>query len=358
MSSSTSSSPGVSEFKAAVLHKSRAPLVVDTILAPPELKPGQVAVRVRYSGICGAQVNEIDAIKGPDKFLPHLLGHEGVGEVLSVGPLVKSVVVGDTVILHWMPGAGVESDPAVYSWRERPLNAGWVTTLSEASIVSENRVTRLDSTIDPRFAPLLGCAATTATGVVGRDAAVRLGESVVVIGAGGVGLLVVEAARASGAFPIIAIDQVNERLSVAQQFGANITLNSTQLGDDLDEAVISALGDSPDVVIETSGAREMVELGYQLVQSGGRCVLVGVTPHDQPVSIDTLPLHFDTVLTGSKGGGTRPEVDIPRTARLAENGLFRMQDLPITVLPLDAINNGIDELRGGRPGRIVIDMEA
>jgi len=239
-----------------------------------------------------------------------------------------------------------------------PLNAGWVTTLSEVTIVSENRVTRLDSSLDPRFVPLLGCAATTAAGVAGRDAAVRLGESVVVMGAGGVGLLVVEAARASGAYPIVAIDRVDERLVAAQHFGATVTVNSGHLDGELGNAVIKALGGSPDVVIETSGAREMVEVGYGLVRSGGRCVLVGVTPHDQPVSIDTLPLHFDTILTGSKGGGTQPEVDIPRIARLAENGLFRMQDLPITVLPLEEINDGLDALRGSLPGRIVIDMEA
>ena len=337
---------------------SRAPLVVDTVDAPSELQPGQVCVRVRFSGICGAQVNEINAVKGPDKFLPHLLGHEGVGEVVSVGALVKSVRVGDTVILHWMPGAGIQSEPAMYSWRGRALNAGWVTTLSEFTIVSENRVTQFESSMDPRYAPLLGCAATTAAGVVGRDAAIRLGESVVVIGTGGVGLLVVEAARASGAHPIVAIDKVEDRLIAARKFGASVTLNSSALGIELGNAVTDAIGGPPDVVIETSGAREMVEVGYWLVRSGGRCVLVGVTPHDQPVSIDTYPLHFDTMLTGSKGGGTRPEIDIPRLARLAENGLFRIQDLPITVFPLDDINEGLEALRAGQPGRIVIDMEA
>lgn len=343
-------------FRAAILTESREPLVVDVVAPAGELRAGQVLVRIHYSGVCGAQINEISAAKGPDKFLPHLLGHEGVGEVVGVGELVRTVALGDTVVMHWMPGSGVQSDPASYLWRGRPLNAGWVTTLSEMSVVSENRVTRLESSLDYRYVPLLGCAATTAAGVVGRDAAVRLGESVVVLGTGGVGLLVVEAARASGAHPIVGIDIVGDRLLAATEMGATSVIDAREAGHSLEAAIIAELGSSPDVVIETSGSTSMVELGYRLVSSGGRCVLVGVSPHDQPASIDTLPLHFDTVLTGSKGGGTRPEVDIPRLAKVAELGLFRLTKLPITVLGLAQVNDGIDAVKKGLPGRVVIDM--
>jgi len=312
---------------------------------------------MQYSGICGAQINEIDAVKGPDKFLPHLLGHEGIGEVLEVGPLVRTVAAGDTVVLHWMPGAGIQSNPARYSWRGRSLNAGWVTTLSEMTVVSENRVTRIESSIDPRYAPLLGCAATTAAGVVGRDAGLRLGESIVVLGTGGVGLLVIEAGRASGGFPIIGVDVVQERLDFARSMGATDVFNTLREGVHLESAVRAALGGAPDVVVETTGARSMIELGYRLVSGGGRCVLVGVPRHDEPASIDSLPLHFDTILTGSKGGGTQPQVDIPRLALLAEKGLFRLQDLPLTILPLSQVNEGIEAIRKGLPGRVVIDLQ-
>lgn len=344
-------------FRAAILERSGEPLVAGMIKPVDSLKAGQVAIRVRYSGICGAQINEIEAAKGPDKFLPHLLGHEGLGEVVGIGPLVKSVAVGDTVVLHWMPGAGIQSDPATYEWEGRRLNAGWVTTLSEYTIVSENRVTRFESSLDPRYAPLLGCAATTAAGVIGRDAQLRLGESVVVLGTGGVGLLVVEAARASGGHPIVGVDLVEERLNHALLMGAAVALNTAAIGEGLERAILDALGGmAPDVVIETTGATAMIELGYRLVGGGGRCVLVGVPRHDQPAAIDTLPLHFDAVLTGSKGGATRPEVDIPRLARLAVVGLFRLQDLPLTMLSLDQVNDGIDAVRQGLPGRVVIDM--
>jgi len=346
-----------SSFLAAILAESNAPLIVDEAVLPNHLEAGQVLVKVRYSGICGAQINEIDAVKGPDTFLPHLLGHEGLGEVIATGALVNHVQPGDAVVLHWMPGDGFQSDPARYQWRGQALNAGWVTTLSEITVVSSNRCTRINSTVDPHHLPLLGCAATTAVGVISRDAGVGLGESVVVLGAGGVGLLVVEAARASGAYPIIAVDRVTERLTIASSMGAQATFEVMDEGDGLRNAIVDFLGRTPDVVIETSGARSMIELSYRLVSKAGRTVLVGVPRHDEPARIDTLPLHFDTIMTGSKGGQTKPQIDIPRIARLAEVGMFRLDALPLTVLPLSDVNVGIDMVRAGAPGRVVIDME-
>lgn len=343
-------------FYAAILAESCSPLVVDEAVLPDHLEAGQVLVKVKYSGICGAQINEIDAVKGPDKFLPHLLGHEGLGNVVATGALVKHVRPGDSVILHWMPGDGFQSDPACYQWRGQPLNAGWVTTLSEMTVVSGNRCTKLNSSVDPHHLPLLGCAATTAVGVISRDAGVGLGESVVVLGAGGVGLLVVEAARASGAYPIVAVDRVSERLDYASRMGAQATFEVMDEGDGLYKAIIDFLGGTPEVVIETSGARSMIELSYRLVSKAGRAVLVGVPRHDEPARIDTLPLHFDTAIRGSKGGQTKPQVDIPRIARLAEVGMFRLDALPLTVLPLSDVNVGIDMVRSGTPGRVVIDM--
>ena len=343
------------KFQAAILERSREPLVVDEVTLPEQLQAGQVLVKVRFSGICGAQLNEIEAAKGPDKFLPHLLGHEGLGDVLEVGPLVRSVAPGDQVILHWMPGAGIQSDPAVYEWRGRRLNAGWVTTLSELTVVSENRCTKLTSTLEPQHLPLLGCAATTAAGVIGRDAALRLGESVVVLGTGGVGLLTIEAARASGGYPIVGVDKVEGRLEHARALGAKATVRVEDT-DVFDEIVAALGGRLPDVVIETTGARAMIELSYRLVSGGGRSILVGVPRHDEPASFDTLPLHFNTIMTGSKGGDTKPEVDIPRLAGLAEAGLFRLDALPVTIFPLSEVNAAMEMLRRGMPGRAVIDM--
>src|SRR3989338_9060596 len=127
----------VKTMKAAILVESSKPLVVAEIELPSRLSFGQALVKVHYSGICGAQLNEIEAAKGPDKFLPHLLGHEGCGTVLDAGEGVKHVRRGDKVVMHWRQGAGLQSEPPVYTSQGRRVNAGWVTTFQDYAVVSE-----------------------------------------------------------------------------------------------------------------------------------------------------------------------------------------------------------------------------
>ena len=130
-------------MKAAILVKSKTPLVVEEVIPPDQLLPGQVFVKINYSGICGAQINEIDAVKGIDQHLPHLLGHEGVGTVLEAGPGVTTVKSRDQVVLHWRPSSGIQSSTPKYCWRGKKVNAGWVTTFNEKAVVSENRLTKI-----------------------------------------------------------------------------------------------------------------------------------------------------------------------------------------------------------------------
>lgn len=178
-------------MKAAVLVEQNKPLVIAEIELPEALSFGQVLVKVHYSGICGSQINEIDGTKGPDKFLPHLLGHEASGTVLDLGPGVKTVKQGDRVVMHWRAGNGLQCEPPSYRWDGRKVNAGWVTTFNECAVVSENRVTTIPDDFDLKLAPLFGCAVTTAMGVVNNDAQVKIGQSVVVFGVGGVGINIV-----------------------------------------------------------------------------------------------------------------------------------------------------------------------
>jgi S-(hydroxymethyl)glutathione dehydrogenase/alcohol dehydrogenase len=146
----------IKNAKAAILTESHKPLVIDEIKFPEQLDVGQVLVKILYSTICGAQINEIAAAKGPDKFLPHLLGHEASGEVVETGPGVTHVKPGDTVVLHWRPSKGIQCQPPAYQWRGAKLNAGWVTTFNEYAVISENRLTVIGSDYDLKLAPLLG----------------------------------------------------------------------------------------------------------------------------------------------------------------------------------------------------------
>ena len=311
-------------------------------------------MKVLYSTICGAQLNEIAAAKGPDKFLPHLLGHEASAKVLEVGPGVTNVKPGDTVVLHWRPSLGIQCQPPAYSWRGTKLNAGWVTTFNDHAVISENRMTPIPDDFDPKVAPLLGCAVTTAAGVISNDADVKVGESVVVFGTGGVGLNVVQFANLAGANPIVAIDLVDKKLDMAKQRGATHTINPTKV-DDVAGEIRKIVGDKgPDKVIETTGAKSVIELAYDLTHADGTCVLVGVP--SEKVTIYTLPIHFNKTLTGSHGGDARPQIDIPRIIRLVNAGRLSFDGIITDEYPLSAVNEALDKVRSGTAGRVLLNL--
>ncbi|MBI2664012.1 zinc-binding dehydrogenase [Candidatus Woesearchaeota archaeon] len=341
-------------MKAAILEQQRSPLVVDDVQLPQSLDYGQVLVKIHYSSICGAQINEIDGVKGPDKYLPHLLGHEGSGVVEKIGPGVRNVGPGDKVVLHWRKGSGIESATPKYMRNGRQVNAGWVTTFNEYAVVSENRVTKIPDDADLKSASVYGCAVTTAFGVVRNDAMLGSGQSVVVFGSGGVGVMVVLAASLVSAYPIIAVDVNDSKLDAARQFGATHVVNSRKA--DARAAVSSILPDGADAAIDTTGIREVRELAYELANKDGTAVLVGVPKAGEKISIDSFPLHFNKKITGSHGGDSNPSYDIPRLMRLQKAGKFGLDGL-MSIYSLDKINDAIADLRAGKVIKCVIKMQ-
>src|ERR1700757_5346074 len=238
----------IKSARAAILARSRQPLVVDEIALPEALDAGQVLVKVLHTTICGAQINEIHAVKGPDKFLPPLLGHEGSAQVIEIGPGVTQVKPGDTVVLHWRPSRGIASRTPSYRWRGEHLNAGWVTTFNDYAVVSENRMTPIPADFDLKVAPLFGCAVTTAAGVVNTHAHVKIGESVVIFGVGGVGLNLVQFAALAGGDPIVVVDLLDHKLEMARARGATHVINSAGMNaEQVADAVRAIVGrDGPD----------------------------------------------------------------------------------------------------------------
>jgi S-(hydroxymethyl)glutathione dehydrogenase/alcohol dehydrogenase len=344
----------VKTAKAAILAQSRKPLVIDEIALPEALDAGQVLVKVLHTTICGAQINEIDAVKGPDKFLPHLLGHEASAKVIEIGPGVIHVKPGDTVVLHWRPSQGIASRTPAYRWRGELLNAGWVTTFNDYAVVSENRMTVIPADFDPKIAPLFGCAVTTAAGVVNNDAKLKIGESVVIFGVGGVGLNLVQFAQLAGAYPIVAVDLLPHKLAMAAARGATHVIDASKTGD-VDGAIRKIVGPrGPDKVLETTGVKSVIELAYELTHPDGTCVLVGVP--NEKVTIYTLPIHFNKVLTGSHGGEAAPHVDIPRIIRLMRAGRLSFDGIITHEFPLTEINAALDLVRSGNAGRVLVSV--
>ena len=346
----------IEKMKAAILVEQHKPLAVSEIELPKELFFGQVLVKVRFSGICGAQINEIEGAKGPDKFLPHLLGHEGSGVVLDVGPGVKTVKKDDYVVLHWRTSDGLQCDPPSYQWDGKRINAGWVTTFNEYAVVSENRLTVIPEGFNMKIATLFGCAVTTAVGAVNNDANVKIGQSVVVFGVGGVGLNIAQASAMVSAHPIIGIDINDSKLDMARQFGATHCFDS-QNTPDLKAEIYKIVGKmGADVVFDTTGNARVIELAYELTHPDGKTILIGVPRKGDNISIYSLPLHFKKVLTGSHGGSAEPHIEIPRLIRLINAGKMSLDGLITNEFSLDQINEAISLVKSGAAGRCLISM--
>ena len=154
--------------KAAVLYETNKPLVIEEVEIP-KLKDGQVLVKVLFSGVCGSQLNEIKGLKGEDKYLPHLLGHEGSGIVEEVGSKVTKVKKGDYVVLCWIKGSGLDAPSCQYTKDNIKINSGAITTFNQYSIISENRLFKIPKEVPPYVAALLGCAIPTGAGIIKNE---------------------------------------------------------------------------------------------------------------------------------------------------------------------------------------------
>jgi len=345
-------------MKAAVLIEANAPLEILEIDVP-KLDVGQVLVQITHSGICGKQIDEITARRGPDPYLPHLLGHEGAGKVIDVGPGVRKVKKGDAVVLHWMKASGIDAAPATFHKKGTAarINAGCVTTFSDYTIAAENRLTKIPDGVNPEIAALLGCAVTTGLGIVFNNAEMKPGESIAVFGVGGMGLNVIQGAVLVNAYPIVAVDLFDSKLEWARSLGATHTINSRSADPTAALKEISG-GKGFDVTVDTTGNRRVRELAYDVCGNKGRTIYAGVPDASEKITIDSFPIHFGRKLIGSHGGETLPDVDIPRYVTLHKLGRLRLEELITHRFPLEKINEAISAVRSGDAGRCLVKMAA
>jgi S-(hydroxymethyl)glutathione dehydrogenase/alcohol dehydrogenase len=331
--------------KAAILVKQKKDLVVDEIEIP-KLERGKVLVEIKSTRICGSQLGEIDGVKGPDHYLPHLLGHEAGGIVREVGPLVTRVKAGDHVVCHWRPAHGISGPCPTYDWKGAHVNAGHITTFSQYSIISESRLTPIDPKYGHEVSALMADTITTGFGVISNDAKVRIGQSVCIIGVGGIGLGAVLGAKLAGANPIIAVDLFDHKLEQSRKCGATHSINTNDVP--LEDALCDIIGKPEvEVMIEGTGNPQVIERAYELTSREGTCVLFGVIRFDEKVSLNTLPLHFGRTLTGSEGGQSQPHLDIPRYLRMMDDGVFDLDDFVSHRCKLEDVNSAISRMRSG-----------
>lgn len=341
-------------MRSAIINEVNSPLTIEELTLPEELTFGQVLVKISISGLCGAQLQEIAGEKNNSKFMPHLTGHEGSGIVQSVGPGVSKVKPGDKVILHWRKGSGIESDFPSYLLGDKKLSGGKVNTITEYAIVSENRMTSVPNEIDDDFCALMGCGISTSFSVVNKEADIKFGESVLVIGCGGVGLGCISASRMLNASPIIGIDINHEKYQLVKKNGGDHFFDS--------ENAISYLKESKvkiDCIIDTVGNLDLVSQFLPFLSDQGRCILVSLPKKGTSITVSDPNRLFGSegqkILT-TQAGGFDPDTDIKRFVKLYQMGKIDYKSLITHRFKLDEINRAIETLKSGKAGRIMIEI--
>jgi len=337
------------KFKAAVLRQSKQPLSVEYVEFRDKLSVGQVLVRIQRTAICGSQIGEIDAVKGPDRYLPHLLGHEAIAEVIDSGES-KKCVEGDQVILHWIKCEGIDAPPPRYFSNSELINAGQITTFSEYAVVSENRLTVIDRCKPEALNSysIIGCALLTAYGTIAHVVgSKRLGKTLV-LGGGGIGQAAIFLMKHFYDSDITLVEPNLSKSRYCQEIGASAFLaNISQIKQE-------TLFDS---AIETTGVPEVIERSYDALNRTGILALVGVTKVGLKIAIDPMPLHYGKEIVGIYGGNAKPKKDIPLLAQALSSSELTNK-LQFTMFSLDQADAAIQELRNGNyAGRIILNCE-
>lgn len=341
--------------QAAVLRELNADLIIRTINIP-DLMPGQVLVKVLFSGVCRSQLMEVMGGRGEDPWLPHLLGHEGCGEVLAVGEGVSKVQPGDQVIITWIKADGMVAPGAIYDFDGESINSGRVTTFSRHSIVSECCTVPLPEGVPPKVGVLFGCALLTGAGIVLNELMPDQNHVVAVIGLGGVGLSALIALKNLDVKRIIAVDQSEAHLELARAFGACETVNSAL--EDVEAWFATHVPNGLDACVEAAGTTATIELGFRLVRKGGgRLYFASHPPSGERICLDPHDLISGKSIHGSWGGACHADQDIAKIADTYLSGNMPLEKLIEKEYSLHEINKALMDLKNGEVFRPIINME-
>ncbi len=364
--------------RAAVLTGLQQPLELRDDVEVGAPRPGEVRVRVTASGVCHS---DLSVWKGVLPIpLPAVIGHEGAAVVQEVGEGVTDLAPGDTVVISWVPqcqqcyfclhgqpqlcqtadavlfsGGLLDGTPRL-RLDGQPLNQMCGTgTFAEETTIPATAAARVPADLDPVVAALFGCAVLTGVGAALNTADVHPGDSVAVVGCGGVGLNVIQGARIAGAASIIAVDVSGPKLALARRFGATETVDATS-GDPV-AAVRDLTGQrGADVAFEVIGLGATIDQTVQMARRGGQAVLVGLPALDVTV---TLPAMIGLILAertvkGCWYGSSSVQRDVPRLVRLYRSGELQVEELVSDRIRLADVNSALERMASGQVTRSVI----
>ncbi len=371
------------KIRAAVLESMGAPHPYETSrplkieeleLAPPGV--GEILVRIKAAGLCHSDLSVINGDR--PRPMPMALGHEAAGIVEQVGDGVHDLIVGDHVVLVFVPSCGhchpcAEGRPALCEPGAAANGAGSLlsgarrltrntqtihhhlgcSAFATHAVVSRRSAIKIDRELPFEHAALFGCAVLTGVGAVVNTAQVHAGTSVAVIGLGGVGLASVLGAAAAGARPVIAVDLADDKLTLAQALGATQTFNAG--APDVVDAIRAATRGGVDTAIEMAGSTRAFDLAYRITRRGGLTITAGLPPPNATWAMPAVNLVAEErTIKGSYVGTCVPMRDIPRYVDLFRGGRLPVDRLLTGTLALDDINRGFDLLQEGKAVRQVV----
>ncbi len=359
-------------MKAAVLRAVGMPLTIEDVQVA-EPGPFEVLVDVAAAGLCHSDV--VFMTGGYPTDLPAVFGHESAGVVAATGPKVTHVTPGDHVITCLSVFCGhcefcltgrsnictdrestarAPGEPPRLSKLGRPLHQFLqLGSFAERMLVHENAVVRVTKQIPLDRAALLGCGVATGLGAVFNTAAVRPGQSVAVIGCGGVGLSAVQGARIGGAGRVIAVDRVAAKLDLAAELGATDVVDATAT--DPVEAVMGlTAGRGVDHAFEAVGLTATAEQAFAMLARGGTATLIGLAPVGDHISLPAFAFMYERRMQGSVMGSNRFRIDVPRYVGMYLDGRLRLDEMVTERYALDDINQGFQRMRTGETARNVV----
>lgn len=363
--------------RAAVLTALDTPLeVAEVDLSPP--RAGEVRIRLAASGVCHSDLSvQNGTLPGA---LPMVLGHEGAGVVVEVGEGVTNVRPGDHVVVSWVPQCGTcyfcardqaelcEVGTAAmttgglldgttrFSWKGNPLmQMASSGTFAEEAVIPAISAVKIPPDMPLQQAALIGCGVLTGVGAATNTARIRPGDTVAVVGCGGVGLNVIQGARIAGAERIIAVDMLASKLELARRFGATDTVNAAE-GDPVSRVMELTAQRGADVAFEVIGLAPTIDQTINMTRRGGQAILVGVPRMDVMVNV---PAFFGVVLMektikGCWYGSSNVHRDVPRLVELYKEGRLLLDELISRRISLDQVNEAFEALKTGEVARSLI----
>jgi alcohol dehydrogenase len=373
--------------KAAVLYDMGAPApyaeslplrVAEITLADPG--PGEVLVEIAGAGLCHSDLSVLDGSR--PRVMPMVMGHEASGIVREVGAGVSEFVPGDHVVFSWVACCGrchfcISARGALCAPGNAANIAGTllsgarhfadskatvnhhlgVSAFSQFTVAAQESLVKIDASVELATAALFGCAVVTGVGAVVNTARVAPGSSVAVFGLGGVGLSAVMGARVAGASAIIAVDRLDDKLTLAGELGATHLINVER--DSAVAAIRELTAGGADYAFESVGNEQVLIEAYEATKCGGTTVTVGLPAPNKMFSIPAISITAEErTIKGSYMGSCIPRRDIPRFIGMYQAGLLPVDKLRTHTLRLDEINLGFDRLAQGTAVRQVIDFSS